>query len=170
MHDAGFLRSKNTLLGDKENTTPRKEDKDYKTMFQLLLEEKKRQVKNTKELLSKIHGLTDELQTLKSKNKQLSTVINRFGNVESQFESGGKDAAAHQNSARGKHKQGSKFNDFMQSEYDELLKETIYKKSNSKNKRQNSNMKQSKSSNAGESGNLSHRSGAGAKKSKMNLK
>lgn len=38
-------------------------------MFQLLLEEKKRQVKNTKELIDKIHGLTDEIKVLKQKNK-----------------------------------------------------------------------------------------------------
>mgnify|MGYP004099356285 CR=1 FL=1 len=42
-----------------------KADKDYKAMFQLLLEEKKRQVKNTKELIDKIHGLTDEIKVLK---------------------------------------------------------------------------------------------------------
>lgn len=82
MQDSGYLRSKNALLGEPETSRTQNEDKDYKSMFQLLLEEKKRQVKNTKELLSKIHGLTDELKTLKQKNKQLSTVINRFGNID----------------------------------------------------------------------------------------
>lgn len=48
-------------------------------MFQLLLDEKKRQVKNTKELIDKIHELTEEIKVLKQKNKHLSTVINRFG-------------------------------------------------------------------------------------------
>lgn len=58
-----------------------KPDKDYKFMFNLLLEEKKRQVKNTKELIDKIHVLTEEIKLLKQKNKQLSVVVNRFSNL-----------------------------------------------------------------------------------------
>ena len=51
------------------NSSQEKPDKDYKLMFQLLLDEKKRQVKNTKELIGKIHELTDEIKVLKQKNK-----------------------------------------------------------------------------------------------------
>lgn len=54
-------------------------------MFQLLLDEKKRQVKNTKELIDKIHELTEEIKVLKQKNKHLSTVINRFGDNQFEF-------------------------------------------------------------------------------------
>ena len=45
MQDSGYLRSKNALLGEPETSRTQNEDKDYKSMFQLLLEEKKRQVK-----------------------------------------------------------------------------------------------------------------------------
>ena len=94
-------------------------------MFQLLLEEKKRQVKNTKELIDKIHGLTDEIKVLKQKNKQLSTVINRFGNLDNHFEFPMQSAP--QQSAQVNYQQS--LTKFVQDQYDEVLQEQIYNQS-----------------------------------------
>jgi len=96
-------------------------------MFQLLLDEKKRQVKNTKELIDKMHELTDEVKLLKQKNKQLTSVINRFGNLDNLFEFPMSAApnASYQAPNQQPNQQQS-LTKFVQDQYDEILQEQIY--------------------------------------------